>query len=132
MHDIIKLKEMLCEELEGYGRRGDLSAGELDIVDKLAHAVKNLGKVIEMDEEAEYSGRGLYYGGYDGNRGGSYARGRKSRRDSMGRYSREYTREGYSRAAEDMVDQLKDMMNNAPDEQTRTDIRRIVEKLEKM
>lgn len=132
MHDIIKLKEMLCDELETYGRKGDLSAGELEIVDKLAHAVKNLDKVIEMGDEDEYSGRGPYYGTM-AYRGGSYARGRgrNARRDSMGRYSREYSREGYSRAAEDMVDQLRDMMDNAPDEQTKTDIRRIVEKLER-
>lgn len=53
MDEIYELKEMLCKELEEYGRKGEMSAGSLEIVDKLAHAVKNLGKIIEMYEEEE-------------------------------------------------------------------------------
>lgn len=129
MHDIKKLKEMLCEELEEYGRKGELSAGELDIVDKLAHAVKNLGKVMEKAEEEEYSNRNGPY--YMDSYGGSYARGRGqgARRDSMGRYSR--NNYGDSRASEDMVDQLRDMMGQA-DESTRKDIQRLIDKMERM
>lgn len=130
MHEIHELKEMLCEELEKYGAKGDLSAGELEIVDKLAHTVKNLGKIIEMyDEEEEYSGNmGMSY--QRGNRGGSYARGRgrNARRDSMGRYSSE----GYSRAAEDMKDQLRRLMEQAPNEMTRRELEKLVERMEQM
>lgn len=130
MHEIHELKEMLCEELEKYGAKGDLSAGELEIVDKLSHTVKNLGKIIEMyDEEEEYSGNmGMSY--QRGNRGGSYARGRgrNARRDSMGRYSSE----GYSRAAEDMKDQLRRLMEQAPNEMTRRELEKLVERMEQM
>lgn len=128
MHEIYELKEMLCEELEKYGAKGDLSAGELEIVDKLAHTVKNLGKIIEMyDEEEEYSGNMGYQ---RNNRGGSYARGRgrNARRDSMGRYSSE----GYSRAAEDMKDQLRRLMEQAPNEMTRRELEKLVERMEQM
>lgn len=128
MHEIHELKEMLCEELEKYGAKGDLSAGELEIVDKLAHTVKNLGKIIEMyDEEEEYSGNMSYQ---RGNRGSSYARGRgrNARRDSMGRYSSE----GYSRAAEDMKDQLRRLMEQAPNEMTRRELEKLVERMEQM
>ena len=144
MHEIYELKDMLCEELEKYGSKTDLKAGELEIVDKLAHAVKNLGKIIEMAEEEEYSNEGGMMGGSyayarGGNRGGgrgsyardggSYARGRGSnaRRDSRGRYSRE---RGYSRAADEMVEQLRDLMEDAPNETIRRDIERLATKVE--
>lgn len=116
---------MLCDELKEYGKKGDkLSAGSLSTIDTLAHALKNLDKVIEEDEG--YSGHYPYYGGsYDmGGRGpyrGSYAR----RRDSMGRYSGE---RGYSRS--DLSDKLRELMDEAPDERTRQEIQRMVEKLE--
>lgn len=141
MHEIYELKEKLCEELEEYGRKGDLDVGSLEIVDKLAHAVKNLGKIIEMSEEEEYSGNYMYADGGAGGgtyrngrsyaRGGrSYARGRTGnvRRDSMGRYSREG---GYSRAdeMEDMADTIRSMMNKLPPE-IQKDAQRFVEKLD--
>ena len=142
MHGIYELKEMLCKELEEYGTKGELSTGTLEIVDKLAHTIKNLNKIIESYEEDEGSyayddgmsyedGRMMNRGGsYErGRRGGSYARGRgrNVRRDGRGRYSSE----GYSRNA-DMVDQLRDLMNEAPDERTRQEIQRLVTKMEQM
>lgn len=155
MHELYQLKEMLCKELEEYGSKGDLSAGSLEIVDKLAHALKNLDKIIETKEEesGEYSsagGEGSYRGGsyrggrggsyrYDDGmmtggsyRGGSYARGRGSnaRRDSMGRYSSR----GYSRAEGDMaeiVEELKGMMSDLPEDKQR-EVQRFVEKVERM
>lgn len=137
MEELYKLKEMLCKELEEYGGK-EMSAGALEVVDKLAHAIKNIDKIIENYDE-EYSGYyPMYYGenrsyrggSYDGGsyRGGSYARGRRNaRRDSMGRYSSE----GYSRHG-DMVEQLRDLMNDAPDERTRKEIQRLVTKMEQM
>lgn len=133
MHALYDLKEMLCKELEEYGKKGELSAGTLEIVDKLAHTIKNLDKIIEAYEESEYSSRAYnsYRNSYRNNSYddmGSYARGRgrNARRDSMGRYSSE----GYSRA--DMVEQLRDMMQDAPDDRTRQEIQRLVSKMEQM
>ena len=120
MNELEKLKDMLCKELEEYGSKGEMSTGTLDVVDKLAHAIKNLDKIIES-YDGEYSGR--YYA--DGMGGISYAR----RRDSMGRYSRRYN-DGYSRHG-DMAEELRAMMQDAPDERTRMEIQRLVEKLER-
>ena len=143
MHELYELKEKLCRELEEYGKK-DLSAGGLEVVDKLAHTVKNLDKIIENYEESEYSGNmgnmgGSYASGGRDYRGGSYrydggmsyarGRGRNARRDSMGRYSSE---RGYSRDAQDMADQLRDLMEDAPDETVRRDIERLLRKIEQM
>ena len=137
MHEIYELKEMLCRELEDYGKKGDLDVGSLEIIDKLAHAVKNLGKIIEMDEESEYS---MYGGGNIGGnmRGGSYARGRgrNARRDSRGRYSSyggSYEG-GYSMAEDDMnniVSELREMMVDLPQEKQQ-EVRRFIDKMDRM
>jgi hypothetical protein len=124
MHELYELKEMLCKELEEIGGKGELTAGSLETVDTLAHALKNIDKIIESKEDEEYSGR--YY---DGSYNRSYARGRtNARRDSMGRYSRE----GYSRAAGDMADRMRSLASDAPDETTRREMERMADKMEKM
>lgn len=141
---------------------GEMTGADMEYVDKLTHSLKSIKATMAMIEgEDGYSGEGgmsgnmggsYARGGRGGNRGGggqgggrssrggsyeggSYARGggrgrgRNARRDSMGRYSREG---GYSRDAEEMVEQLRDMMEDAPDEQTRMDIERLVQKMERM
>lgn len=99
MHDLYALKESLVKELEEYGRSGDLSKASLDAIDKLAHACKNVSKVIESCDEENYSKADGHsyrdmtrdYVRPDGSyRDMSYrGRGRNANRDSMGRYSRE-------------------------------------------
>ena len=129
MHEIYELKERLLKELEEYGRKGDLSTGSLDVVDKLAHTVKNLCKILEESDEGYSNGMRGYNDGRMYTDGRSYARGRTGnvRRDNMGRYSRN----GYSYDGEDMVDQLRDLMNDAPDH-VKSDIQRLINKVEKM
>lgn len=110
-----ELRENLCRELDEIAGKGDLSAGDLETVDKLTHTLKNLDKIMMV---GEYSNAGDWYAmgnyGRDGYRGDyrdsmSY-RGRK--RDSMGRYSR-------ADAKDDMADKLRRMMDDAPDSRTR-------------
>lgn len=62
---------------------------------------------------------------------GSYARGRgrNARRDSMGRYSSE---RGYSRDASEMADELRELMEDAPDDSIRRDIEKLLRKVEQM
>jgi hypothetical protein len=143
MHDLYNLKEMLMDELKEYGRKGELNSGSLEVVDKLAHAVKNICKVIDKyEEEEEYGEYGPSFaqgrtggtnrgGNAGGNRGrsgaNSYARGRggNARRDTMGRYSR----------AEDevsgMIDDLRDMMQDLPVEKQR-EVKKFIDKMEQM
>ena len=133
-----KLMDFVCDELKEIERKagnGKLSMAEVEYADKLAHLKKNLLKADEMTGEGEFS-----YG-YDGgsfrmfpvNNGmnsmnmGSYAGRRNARRDSMGRYSRN----GYSRDSE-MVSELREMMETAPDERTRQEFQRFITKIESM
>lgn len=121
MHELYELKEMLMKELEEYGSKGELTAGSLEIVDKLTHTIKNLCKIIDEYDDEGYSSR--YYPMYGGsyNEGGSYRRGSYAqRRDSMGRYSRD-----------GLADKLRGLMEEAPDDRTRMEIQRLVEKMEK-
>ena len=135
MHGLMNLKETLCEELERYGEAPELSKSSLEMIDKLAHACKNVCKIIESKEEMQYSmdggsmrgsyDRGSYRGGYsmDGyyyDDGNSYRRGR----DRMGRF--------VSRDASEMARKLREMMEEAPDEASRRDIQRLAEKMEQM
>lgn len=142
-----KLIDFVCDELEDIEQKaskGELSISDVQYADTLAHLKKNLLKSEEMMEEFDdgYSSEmrpmdgsmrgGSYRGGsyrYDG--GMSYARGRGSRakRDSMGRYSSE---RGYSRDGMEMADQLRDLMEDAPDESVRRDIERLLRKVEQM
>lgn len=128
MKELYELKEMLCKELKEYGSKGEMTAGTLDVVDKLAHTVKNLDKIIEAYEEGE---SGYYPWAYDDGmsrtRGRSY--GMSGRRDSMGRYARDgrYDNDGYSR--HDLSDKLRELMEEAPDERTRMEIKRLVDKM---
>ena len=107
MKELHELKEKLIDELKEYGKR-ELNGSTLDAVDKLAHATKNLCKVIE-DEEG-YSNTYPYedraYRGYS------------RKRDSMGRYSRD-----------GLADKLRVLMDEAPDDHTRMEIKRLIEKM---
>lgn len=131
MHEIYELKERLCDELKEYGKK-ELTSGSLDAIDKLSRVVKNLGKIIDKYEESEYS----YENGMPYTDGMSYARnGRRSgryssarRRDSMGRYSRR----GYSMDNKEMIEELRDLMNDAPDDRTRQEFQSFIDKMERM
>jgi len=154
--DLHELCETISEEIGEANKKiksagGKLTAGDVDYVDKLTHTLKSIKATIAMmeDEDGEYSSRYPYMGGgmsyarggnrggsYEGSyedggmsmRGGSYARGRgrNARRDSMGRYSSE---RGYSRD-DGMVEQLRELMEDAPNEQIKRDMERLVSKIE--
>lgn len=137
MHELYKLKDMLMKELEDYGSKGELSAGSLDVIDKLAHTTKNVCKILEEYDEGgsqrSYmdggSQRGYANEGGSYNRGGSYRRsnmGGSYRRDSRGRYANEG---GYSRDG-DMIAELRELMQDAPDERTRQEFQRFISRLE--
>lgn len=145
MHGLYKLKDNIVKELEEYGKT-DLSKGSLDTIDKLAHAAKNVAKVIECCEDDEYSNAMGYSrgGGYsrrmsydDGHRDfvrpdGSYryatpepasyarGRGRGAKRDAMGRYSS---------ADNEVIEGLMKLADHAPDEQTRNEIMKLMDRM---
>ena len=54
MDKLYELRHKLCNELKSYAGK-ELSASTLTMVDTLAHAIKNIDKVIVMSEkEASY------------------------------------------------------------------------------
>lgn len=119
MHKLEELKEMLMAELEKVTKKGELSAGSLDVVDKLTHSIKSIDTIAAM-EDAGYSQRAPYYHDtYNYDRGNSYARGRNAKRDSMGRYSRDY-------AMDDIHEKLEDLMEDSSSEKEREVIRKIM------
>lgn len=87
MKELYELKERLCDELKDYSKK-ELSPGSLDVVDKLAHTVKNLYKIIDYHKDEEYNGgySGHYPGEHMMNDGRHSYRGRGASRDP-GRYS---------------------------------------------
>lgn len=130
MHELHELKEKLCQELEEYNSK-EMTAGSLEVIDKLAHTIKNLGKIIEMYEESEgYSSRGgmSYEGGYGG---GSYARGRGGRGRTGANQYGPYVRGGYSRN-DGMIAELRELMMEAPDERSKKEFQRFISKMESM
>jgi hypothetical protein len=149
MHEMYELKEMLCDELAKITKKGELSAGSLDAVDKLTHSIKSIDTIIAMDEYSEDDGM-MSYDSYDsyargdgrmtnrggGNRGNSRE---NRRRDSMGRYVRDYSnrgsyarRGGYSRdeEMENLKMNLHEMLEDANSEEERKMIRKWIKQVE--
>lgn len=91
MHD---LKQMLCRELDDISSKGELSAGDLETVHKLTDTIKNIDKILALEEgySQGWESDGMY------SRGNSYARGR--------RYSMDGKEGGY------LKDALKAMMKD--------------------
>lgn len=104
--DLRELKRMLYDELDKITKKGELSAGSLDIVDKLTHSIKSIDTIMAMQ-------------GYS-NDYRSY-----THRDSMGRYARD----GYSRD-EHLVHELREIMENTRDENARQKLRRFISEME--
>lgn len=140
-----RLKDMLCEELEKIAKKGELSAGSLDLAHKLTDTIKNIDK-IEMYEDFEEEGGASYESGSSYRRG----RGRNARRDSMGRYTRDggyaeddYSEDsyrggrggssyrGYSRdgAKDHMIEKIEEMMADA-DPKSKEALKRAIKQIE--
>lgn len=115
MDAMYDLRKLLCKELDEIAEKGDLGAGDLDIVHKLTDTIKNIDK-IERYEDGGYS-RG---GDWSADMRGTYGRESSYRgrhRDSMGRYSR-------GDAHEHMRKQLDEMMRDTDDDRVRDALRR--------
>lgn len=142
--------DKVCDELEEYGKKlqkdGKMSAGDLEMVNKLIDIKKNILKTWKLeDEDGGYSQAGDWegmarghFGDYSRNydEGGNSYRGR--RRDSMGRYSREGRggnrggRGGYSRNGGDLMEHMDMMMEEAETPQEKELIRRFKKELERV
>lgn len=126
MERMHELKKRFEKELEQYMHMGDkITMGELETIHKLTDTIKNIDKIMMLeDEEGGYSQAGEMRGGM--NRGGNMMPGgysyRRQRRDSHGRYSRDggYS---YDDGMEELHELLDEMMETA-DERTKAAIKR--------
>lgn len=145
MKHLEKLKEALCEELDKFGKSGDITVNSLEKIHKLTDTIKNIDKIMALEEESGYSEDGNWMG--EGRMyGTSYARGRRGnvKRDSMGRYSRDgyddgssYARDGmrggYSRddAKDGMLDKIEGMMEEETDPKVRKALKECMSAIER-
>ena len=111
MDKLYEVKERLMDEIEEYADKGKLSANDAMTLKALTGSVDHLCNIIDGAEN--------YSGDYRGTYRGEYSR----KRDSMGRYSRTYSRHS-------LTDKLRELMGEAPDERTRMEIQRLVDKME--
>lgn len=141
LDDLYDLCETVAKEIGVANKKieaadGKLSGADVDYIDKLTHTMKSIKTTIAMSEAEERDGESGYYPymGYrsydDGMRDSRRGRSGARRRDAMGRYSRD--NRGYSRAdaREDMIDDLRELMEDAPDERTRMRFKEFIREIE--
>ena len=136
LNTLYEMQEILSKQLDDAVRKmkggGEkLSAGDLDYIDKLTHAVKSVKTTIAMCEAEDngmsfamrsvepgresFSYRGSYDGGYSGRRGRSSVTGRFVSRAG-----------GYSGHDVEYMDLLQDALEKAPDDQTRRQLEQLM------
>ena len=130
LKDLHETCETLSRELGEANKKieragGKLTAGDLDYIDKLTHAIKSAKTTIAMIE-ADGGESGYYMPSrmYGNSYGDPYRNGDSYRRDSMGRYARSYD--------SGLASELRDIMEKAPDESVKRDIKRAIDKIERM
>lgn len=142
---LYELREMLMDELKSITGKGELTAGSLETVDKLTHSIKSIDTICAMEEAGEYSYDGMSYanrnrdsrGRYSsegGGSNGSYAYGgsyRESYRGGNMNRGGGNSRRGYSRADKsELIDELRELMNEASDNRSRMAIQQAIQEME--
>ena len=139
--ELKKICDTLNRELEHANEKisragGNITGDDLSYIDRLTHAIKSVKTTIAMMEAEDEGESGYYmprygYGRSYGDRsygmrdGNSYAR----RRDSMGRFT---SRRGGMSYDDGMVEELRDLMDRAPDEATKREFHKLITRLEQM
>lgn len=118
------LKKMLCKELENVANQKELSAGDLETVDKLTHSIKSLVTIMAMED-----------GGYSYNDGYSGMRGRGG--NSYNRYydyDNGYSGRRYSRdeGKSYMIQQFERLMNEASSQEEHDVLQSAINRLKNM
>ena len=112
------LRAIAMKELDGINQRNEMDENSLECAYKLIDIIKDIHEIDSMGGYSQ-TGRMMYpHNGY------SYRN-----RDSMGRYSRDYSyRGGYSRD-DDMMAKMEHMMDTAGSETERQVIQRIMNQM---
>lgn len=154
MRVLYDIQDMLEDELKKISKKEDITTMDLDNIYKMVDIVKDV-TTVEAMKKAEQEGYSRDYArdysrGYSedySNAYGSYARrgrdgdgdGRYSEdgsyrrgRDAMGRYTSRDSYDGYSRHSKDeMIEHLKEMMQNARNDEERESYRRAIEQMKR-
>lgn len=140
MYDMYEELEELCEttsrELKDANEKirnsgGRISTGDMDYLDKLTHMIKSIKTTLAMikgEDEGYFDDNSSSYRSYS-RMYGARGRGSNARRDSMGRYmgSRSY-RDNES----GMIGELKELMENAPNDHVRRKFEKFISEMETM
>lgn len=124
MKALYDLKDKLCAELDEIAAKPNMSTGDLETVHKLTDTIKNIDKIMKLEDESGYSRsggwetRGTYGYPYD-ERGSSYMR--RGEHYVRGHYSRDDARQH-------MITELQDMLRTA-DGQYREVIQRALDEI---
>lgn len=138
-NDLEDLCEMVGDKISEANQKmmqgGDLTGGDVEYLDKLTHMLKSIKTTMAMmdSESGEYSGYeggNSRYSGYDG--GGNSGRRYSGARGRSRRTGRYVSRMGRQSGDEQMVSELRDLMENAPDDRTRQEFQKFISKIEQM
>lgn len=126
MKHIEKMIEMAESEMGSFAQNGKLrTRDEIDAVYKLMDIVKDGYCILDMEGGASYDDNSYRMDGV------SYRRGQ--RRDSMGRYtSRGYSRNDYDYSEDrgEFAERLQNLMEHAPDKETRQGLKRMLDQMQ--
>jgi len=132
MREYSEVREILCDLLSDSIKDGKIAIGDVEIIKNTLSGIEKTYKIEMFEEDGGYSRAG----DWEADMRGTYARGssyRGRKRDSMGRYSRDGRIGGYSRhdSKEAMMEQAREMMEDATNEREREAIRRFMTELER-
>lgn len=131
-----EIKELLCDELDEYGKKTELTKEKLHEIYEITSSIVMLKSLIE-EEEREEGGQSFGHGNitWNGNPSMSYMRGRDAQ---TGRYmSRDNspharTMDGmsYHSAEEDAIARMQDILANTNDMRVRKAVTKAIETIE--
>ena len=133
MHDIYDSLERLCDvvsdEISEATNKisisdGKLSSGDVEYLDKLTHMLKSIKTTMAMID-ADYS-HDMNEGSYRSNRGMS------TRRNARGQYSRTMMPNWVRSYDGDMITELHELMDEAPNNQIRQKFQQFINEIERM
>lgn len=113
--DYESLKRKLCKELEEIKEHKNMGMAEIELIDKITHAIKNIEYIMEREDggTSSYGHYGRSYGensygrSYDGSYNGTYDNGMSGR-------NRHYVRGHYSYGGgDDVMDALSELMESS-------------------
>lgn len=136
--DLVELCDTISKEIQAANSKirssgGKISAGDLEYIDVLTHILKSIKTtkaMMDAEENGSYND-GSYADGMGMGtsrpymyRSNARGRGRNARRDSMGRYT---GRRAYD---DGMISELHELMEDAPNESIKAEIRQLISKIE--